>query len=56
MRKILFSNHFGKSMVGNEKFAMEPAKEVSQILTVYSIESNQYIYNAWNILEGEYSR
>jgi len=23
---------------------------------LYSIESNQYIYNTWNILEGEYSR
>jgi len=32
-------------MVGNEKFARVPAKEVSQILTVYSMESNQYIYN-----------
>jgi len=33
-------------MMWNEKFARVPAKEVSQILTVYSIESNQYIYNA----------
>jgi len=37
---------FGKSKVRNEKFARVPAKEVSQILTVYSIESNQFIYNA----------
>jgi len=37
---------FGKSKVGNEKFAGVPAKEVSQILTVYSIESNQYIYGS----------
>jgi len=35
---------FGKSKVGNEKFARVPAKEVSQILTVYSMKPNQYIY------------
>jgi len=35
---------FGKSKVGNEKFARVPAKEVSQILTVYSMKPYQYIY------------
>jgi len=38
-------SQFGKSKVGNEKFARVPAKDVSQILTVYSMESNQYTYN-----------
>jgi len=40
----LGKHYFGKSKVGNEKFARVPAKEVSQILTVYSMKPNQYIY------------
>jgi len=42
---------FGKSKVGNEKFARVPAKEVSQILTVYSMEYQINIYTM-----REYSR